>query len=175
MFHLDDDALSESELDILEDCARVEPDGLIWFAGEKHSLFREKYNACEIYVQWRSKEFHGVQRIRVGYKEPWTRAEWRRRLRQPEPLGLDYMTTLGAHRIAQLRKVFRGEQLQCSVMGWRMLRIVYWQRGNAQKIEAAPAARVESESRNLLATMEKIPHEKKNPFRAKARNRHRWR
>lgn len=144
MFHLSDYAVAARDLAILESGAMIDSDGHITFKGEKfEGRGAETFNACDIYLQWGCGQFYGVQRVRVGKREPQTAATWRKLLTgRAKGQVFDRLTLYVVDRALKVEAVFPDDVVEFEVLGWRLTNAVFWTPGKAIKIPEAKEARV---------------------------------
>lgn len=152
MFNIDDWALSELELSLMEDIANVESDGFIWFDGQRKESLRGRHNACDILLQWEIDDHFGLQRIRCGSDKFLTRTEWRKRLSKiGEALVLERMTQIAA--------CFPGEIVKFEAKGWRTFDLKFWKPSpGTRRIDATKECRVrllDDETYNIPTALEK--------------------
>jgi hypothetical protein len=145
VFHLDDYALREHELDLLQSGAQVEPDGLIWFPGTKWATEREGFNCCELLIQWTATEVFGVQRLRFGSAKPRTRAAWRKFIDARAYVSVQA-------RFNAIRAIFPAERVRFVVLGYRLCNVKFWNPTNSRRIDAPAECKVFPDAADDLPT-----------------------
>lgn len=130
MFHLNDWAVEEQSLEIMEDECFTERDGFIWWRHKRDEMIRGRFNACELFLMWRIEDAFGVQRVKLGNAVPLTRKQWKRKLNTKQK-GKDgkwvsYATQVIAERATQVREIFLGEAVTFELLGWTILRAKFW-------------------------------------------------
>lgn len=167
MFDFERYSISEAALSIMESTARIAPDGCVEYPGTVNELKFSQFNTIDIYVSWAGSQEYGMQFVRCSFGDKKTRQVWATMFKRGD---------FAAHiteRIYSLRKFFAGEQITCTVVGWRPINVNYVTFGKAHmripcdtyKTRVTPNA-----ASSCRASMEKTAHEKAKAARASPRN-----